>query len=196
MEKTEKSIALKRQKREAEQTNKLFIGVLNFETAEENLRNCYQQRGELKRLCGPEGSFQPKIKTVWFCHLFFHDRGGWSAHRTPFHWRHSAWTQTCVPEVASGQRGVLWTLKKLFVGIQQDTKEHHLRDYFEKYGQMVPLKPLLIGSLARKEALDLWLWWPWFCGQDCVAEKPYHQWSSCKSRKGFVDMGNAASPGF
>lgn len=48
MEKTEKSIALKRQKREAEQTNKLFIGVLNFETAEESLRNCYQQREELR----------------------------------------------------------------------------------------------------------------------------------------------------
>ena len=41
------------------------------------------------------------------------------------------------------------------VGIQQDTKEYHLRDYFEKYGKMVPLRSLLIGSLARKEALDL-----------------------------------------
>ena len=41
------------------------------------------------------------------------------------------------------------------VGIQQDIKEHHLRDYFEKYGKMIPLRSLLIGSLARKEALDL-----------------------------------------
>ena len=48
MKKTEKSIALKRQKREAEQINKLFIGVLNFETTEESLRNCYQQWGELR----------------------------------------------------------------------------------------------------------------------------------------------------
>ena len=46
-EKTEKSIALKRQKREVKQINKLFIGVLNFETAEESRRNCYQQWGEL-----------------------------------------------------------------------------------------------------------------------------------------------------
>ena len=54
-----------------------------------------------------------------------------------------------VPRAASGQQGVLWTLKKLFVGIQQDTEEHHFRDYFEKYGKMVPLRSLLIGSLAR-----------------------------------------------
>ena len=47
MEKTKKSVALKRQKREVEQINKLFIGVLNFETAEESRRNCYQQWREL-----------------------------------------------------------------------------------------------------------------------------------------------------
>ena len=75
MEKTEKSVALKRQKSEDEQINKLFIGVLNFETAEESRRNCYQQWRELIR-CGPEGSFQPKIKTVQFCQLFIHDQGG------------------------------------------------------------------------------------------------------------------------
>ena len=75
MEKTEKSVALKRQKREAKHINKLFIGVLNFETAEESRRNCYQQWRELIG-SGPEGSFQPKIKTVKFCHLFIHDQGG------------------------------------------------------------------------------------------------------------------------
>lgn len=75
MEKTEKSVALKRQKSEDEQINKLFIGVLNFETAEESRRNYYQQWRELTG-SGPEGSFQLKIKTVQFCHLFIHDQGG------------------------------------------------------------------------------------------------------------------------
>ena len=37
----------------------------------------------------------------------------------------------------SGKPGAHVTVKKLFVGgIKEDTEEHHLRDYFEAYGQI------------------------------------------------------------
>ena len=36
----------------------------------------------------------------------------------------------------SGKPGAHVTVKKLFVGGIEDTEEHHLRDYFEKYGKI------------------------------------------------------------
>lgn len=47
MEKTWKSVPMRRQQKEAEQIRKLFIGGLSFQTTEESLRKYYQQWGEL-----------------------------------------------------------------------------------------------------------------------------------------------------
>ena len=47
MEKTVKSVPVKREKKETEQIRKLFIGGLSSETTEESLKNYYQQWGEL-----------------------------------------------------------------------------------------------------------------------------------------------------
>ena len=67
MEKTVKSVPVKREKKENEQIRKLFIGGLSSETTE-SLKNYYQQWGELTD-CGHSGPCQSKIKRVWFCYF-------------------------------------------------------------------------------------------------------------------------------
>ena len=55
-----------------------------------------------------------------------------------------------VPREESGQRGVFLTVKKLFVGGIEDTEEHHLRDYFEKYGKIDAIEIITDRESGRK----------------------------------------------
>ncbi|KAK2106730.1 heteroproteinous nuclear ribonucleoprotein [Saguinus oedipus] len=95
---------------EKEQSHKLFIGGLSFETTEESLRKYYEQWGKLidcvveaAMAAGPHSTdgrvLEPKRS---------------------------------VAREESGKPGAHVTVKKLFV----DTEEHHLRDDFEEYGKI------------------------------------------------------------
>ena len=56
-----------------------------------------------------------------------------------------------VPREHHGKLGALITVKKLFVGgITEDTKEHHLRDYFEKYGKINAIEIVTDGQSGKK----------------------------------------------
>ena len=50
----------------------------------------------------------------------------------------------------SGKPGAHVTVKKLFVGGIEDTEEHHLRDYFEKYGKIDAIEIITDRESGRK----------------------------------------------
>ena len=56
----------------------------------------------------------------------------------------------------SGKPGAHVTVKKLFVGgIKEDTEEHHLRDYFEKYGKIDTIEIITDRQSGKKRGLLL-----------------------------------------
>ena len=52
-------------------------------------------------------------------------------------WMEELWNQRGLSEEDSQRPGAHLTVKRIFVGgIKEDTEEHHLRDYFEQYGEI------------------------------------------------------------
>ncbi|XP_052498765.1 heterogeneous nuclear ribonucleoproteins A2/B1-like [Budorcas taxicolor] len=138
MEKTWKSVPMRRQKKEAEQIRKLFIGGLSFQTTEESLRKYYQQWGELTDCVVLRDFASQRSRGCGFVTFSSMTEVDAAMAARP----HSIdgrvlEPRRAVPREASGQRGAHWALKKLFIGgIKEDTEEHHLREYFEKYGKI------------------------------------------------------------
>uniref|UniRef100_A0A8C0HTQ3 Heterogeneous nuclear ribonucleoproteins A2/B1 n=1 Tax=Balaenoptera musculus TaxID=9771 RepID=A0A8C0HTQ3_BALMU len=124
--------------KEKEQFCKLFIGGLSSETTEESLRNYYKQRGNLTDcvLVRDPASQKPgRFGFVTFSSMAEVDVA--MAARPQSIDGKTVAPKRAVPREDSGQRGAFLTVKKLFVGgIEEDTEEHHLRDYFEKYGKI------------------------------------------------------------
>ncbi|XP_047630670.1 heterogeneous nuclear ribonucleoproteins A2/B1-like [Phacochoerus africanus] len=138
METTLKSVPLKRKKRINEQFHKLFIGGLCSRTTEKSLRNYYQQWGKLTDcvvLRNPSNKRSRGFGFVTFSSVAEVDAA--MAARP-----HSVDGKVVDPKRAvareeSEKPGAHLAVKKLFVGgIKEDTEEHHLRDYFEKYGKI------------------------------------------------------------
>ena len=138
MEKTVTSVPVKREKEENEQIRKLFIGGLSSETTEESLKNYYQQWGELTDCVVIRGLASQKSRGFGFVTFSSVAEVDAAMAARP----HSIDGRVVDPKRAaarekSEKQGSLVTVKKLFVGgIKEDTEEHHLRDYFEKYGKI------------------------------------------------------------
>ncbi|XP_057566042.1 heterogeneous nuclear ribonucleoproteins A2/B1-like [Hippopotamus amphibius kiboko] len=138
MEKTWKSVPLKREKREKEQIRKLFIGGLSSETTEERLKNYYQQWGTLTDCVVIRDPASKRSRGFGFVTFSSVDEVDAALAARP----HSIDGRVVEPKRAisrkeSEKSGARVTVKKLFVGgIKEDTEEHHLRDYFEKYGKI------------------------------------------------------------
>ncbi|XP_040097554.1 heterogeneous nuclear ribonucleoproteins A2/B1-like [Oryx dammah] len=138
VEKTVESVAGKREKKENEQIRKLFIGGLSSETTEESLKNYYQQWGELTDYVVIRGLASQKSRGFGFVTFSSVAEVDAAMAARP----HSIDGRVVDPKRAvarekSEKQGSLVTVKKLFVGgIKEDTKEHHLREYFEKYGKI------------------------------------------------------------
>ncbi|KAM9103986.1 heterogeneous nuclear ribonucleoproteins A2/B1-like [Megaptera novaeangliae] len=138
MKKTSTSVPLERSKKEKEQFCKLFTGGLSSETTEESLRNYYKQRGNLTDcvlIRHPASQKPGRFGFVTFSSMAEVDVA--MAARPHSIDGKTVASKRAVPREDSGQRGAFLTVKKLFVGgIEEDTEEHHLRDYFEKYGKI------------------------------------------------------------
>ena len=138
MEKTVKSVPVKREKKENEQIRKLFIGGLSSETTEESLKNYYQQWGELTDCVVIRGLASQKSRGFGFVTFSSVAEVDAAMAARP----HSidgrvVDAKRAVAREKSEKQGSLVTVKKLFVGgIKEDTEEHHLREYFEKYGKI------------------------------------------------------------
>ena len=152
MEKTWKSVPMRRQQKEAEQIRKLFIGGLSFQTTEESLRKYYQQWGELTDCVVLRDFASQRSRGCGFVTFSSVTEVDAAMAARP----HSIdgrvlEPRRAVPREASGQRGAHWTLKKLFVGgIKEDTEEHHLREYFEKYGKIDAIEIITDRQSGRK----------------------------------------------
>ncbi|KAB0363362.1 hypothetical protein FD754_007518 [Muntiacus muntjak] len=152
MEQTWKSVPTKGQKKEVEQIRKLFIGGLSFQTTEESLRKYYQQWGELTDCVVLRDFASQRSRGCGFVTFSSMTEVDAAMAARP----HSIdgrvlEPRRAVPREASGQRGAHWTVKKLFVGgIKEDTEEHHLREYFEKYGKIDALEIITDRQSGKK----------------------------------------------
>nr|XP_058892485.1 heterogeneous nuclear ribonucleoproteins A2/B1-like [Kogia breviceps] len=152
MEKTSKSVPLERNKREKEQFRKLFIGGLSSETTEESLWSYYQQWGYLTDCVLVRDAVSQKSRRFGFVTFSSMAEVDAVMAARP----HSIDGKTVIPKRAVpredyGKPGALVTVKKLFVGgIAEDTEEHHLRDYFERYGKINAIEIITDGQSGKK----------------------------------------------
>ncbi|XP_057566023.1 heterogeneous nuclear ribonucleoproteins A2/B1-like [Hippopotamus amphibius kiboko] len=155
VEKTWKSFPLKREKRDDEQIHKLFIGGLRLETTEVRLRNYYQQWGKLTDCVVLRDPASRRSRGFGFVTLSSVAEVDSAMAARPHSIDGRVVEPKCaaVPREESGQQRALWTLKKLFVGdIQEDTEEHHLRDYFEKYGKINTIEIIACKLSGKKRS--------------------------------------------
>ena len=68
-----------------------------------------------------------------------------------------SWDQRGLSQEKISQRpGAHLTVKKIFVGgIKEDTEEHHLRDYFEQYGEIEVIEIMTDGGSGQKRGIAL-----------------------------------------
>ena len=140
-----------KKKKEQEQFRKLFIGGLSSETTEESLRNYYRQWGKLISCEIIRDHASKRSRGFGFVTFSSMAEVDAAMAARP----HSIDGKTIAPKRAvpreeSGQRGVFLTVKKLFVGGIKDTEEHHLRDYFEKYGKIDAIEIITDRESGRK----------------------------------------------
>uniref|UniRef100_A0A452UKV2 RRM domain-containing protein n=1 Tax=Ursus maritimus TaxID=29073 RepID=A0A452UKV2_URSMA len=111
--------------KEPEQLQKLFIGVLSFETTDESLRSHSEQWGTLMDYFG-----SVTYATVEEVDAAMNAR----PHKVD---GRAVEPKRTFSREDSQRPGAHLTVKKIFVdGIKEDTEEHHLRDYFEQYGKI------------------------------------------------------------
>uniref|UniRef100_A0A8C0CQC7 Heterogeneous nuclear ribonucleoproteins A2/B1 n=1 Tax=Balaenoptera musculus TaxID=9771 RepID=A0A8C0CQC7_BALMU len=105
-----------------------FIGGLSFETTEESLKNYCEQWGKLTDCVVMRDPASKRSRGFGFVTFSSMAETDAAMAARP----HSTDGRAVEPK-----RAAHVTVKKLFVGgIKEDTEEHHLRDYFEAYGQI------------------------------------------------------------
>ncbi|KAB0358585.1 hypothetical protein FD754_002741 [Muntiacus muntjak] len=137
--------------KEQEHFRKLFIGGLSSETTEESLRNYYKQWGKLIscEIIRDHASKRSRgFGFVTFSSMAEVDAA--MAARPHSIDGKTVAPKRAVPREESGQPGVFLTVKMLFVGGIKDTEEHHLRDYFEKYGKIDAIEIVTDRESGRK----------------------------------------------
>ncbi|KAL1784400.1 heteroproteinous nuclear ribonucleoprotein A1 isoform X2 [Sigmodon hispidus] len=123
--------------KEPEQLQKLFIGVLSFETMDESLRSHSEQWGILTD-CVVMRNPNTRQWDFGFVTYATVEEVDAAMNARP----HKVDGRVVEPKRAvtredSQRPGAHITVKKIFVGvIKEDTEEHHLRDYFEQYGKI------------------------------------------------------------
>ncbi|KAI4532820.1 hypothetical protein MG293_017228 [Ovis ammon polii] len=152
MKKMSTSDPLERNKRDNEEFRKLFVGGLSSETTEETLWNYYQQWGYLTDcvvIRDPASQTSRRFGFVTFSSAAEVDVA-MAARPHSIDGKRVA-PKRAVPREDYGKPGALVTVKKLFVcRIGEDTEKHHLRDYFEKYGNINAIEIISDRESGRK----------------------------------------------
>ncbi|KAK5613838.1 hypothetical protein CRENBAI_015718 [Crenichthys baileyi] len=127
-----------REAKEPEQLRKLFIGGLSFETTEESLRAHFEQWGSLTDCVVMRDPNSKRSRGFGFVTYSCVTEVDEAMKARP----HKVDGRVVEPKRAvsredSNKPGAHLTVKKIFVGgIKEDTEEHHIREYFEKYGKI------------------------------------------------------------
>ncbi|KAG9491710.1 hypothetical protein GDO78_000295 [Eleutherodactylus coqui] len=123
---------------EPEQLRKLFIGGLSFETTDDSLRNHFEQWGALTDCVVMRDPNTKRSRGFGFVTYSSVSEVDAAMDARP----HRVDGRVVEPKRAvsredSQRPGAHLTVKKIFIGgIKEDIEEHHLRDYFEKYGKI------------------------------------------------------------
>uniref|UniRef100_A0A4W3GCB2 RRM domain-containing protein n=1 Tax=Callorhinchus milii TaxID=7868 RepID=A0A4W3GCB2_CALMI len=124
--------------KEPEQLRKLFIGGLSFETTDDSLRTHFEQWGRLTDCVVMRDPQTKRSRGFGFVTYSCVSEVDEAMSARP----HKVDGRVVEPKRAvsredSTRPGAHLTVKKIFVGgIKEDTEEHHLRDYFEKFGKI------------------------------------------------------------
>uniref|UniRef100_A0A674DI99 Heterogeneous nuclear ribonucleoprotein A3 n=1 Tax=Salmo trutta TaxID=8032 RepID=A0A674DI99_SALTR len=124
--------------REPEQLRKLFIGGLSFETTEESLRIHFEQWGNLTDSVVMRDPNNKRSRGFGFVTYSCVEEVDACMAARP----HKVDGRVVEPKRAvsredSNRPGAHLTVKKIFVGgIKEDTREDHIREYFETYGRI------------------------------------------------------------
>uniref|UniRef100_A0A3P8Z694 RRM domain-containing protein n=1 Tax=Esox lucius TaxID=8010 RepID=A0A3P8Z694_ESOLU len=124
--------------REPEQLRKLFIGGLSFETTEESLRLHFEQWGKLTDSVVMRDPNNKRSRGFGFVTYSCVEEVDACMAARP----HKVDGRVVEPKRAvsredSNRPGAHLSVKKIFVGgIKEDTEEHHIREYFERYGRI------------------------------------------------------------
>ncbi|XP_066440379.1 heterogeneous nuclear ribonucleoprotein A1 isoform X4 [Eleutherodactylus coqui] len=124
--------------KEPEQLRKLFIGGLSFETTDDSLRNHFEQWGALTDCVVMRDPNTKRSRGFGFVTYSSVSEVDAAMDARP----HRVDGRVVEPKRAvsredSQRPGAHLTVKKIFIGgIKEDIEEHHLRDYFEKYGKI------------------------------------------------------------
>ncbi|XP_013856876.1 heterogeneous nuclear ribonucleoprotein A3 [Austrofundulus limnaeus] len=141
-----------REAKEPEQLRKLFIGGLSFETTEESLRAHFEQWGSLTDCVVMRDPNSKRSRGFGFVTYSSVTEVDDAMSARP----HKVDGRVVEPKRAvsredSNKPGAHLTVKKIFVGgIKEDTEEHHLRDYFEKYGKIETIDIMEERSTGKK----------------------------------------------
>uniref|UniRef100_A0A2K6EXT8 Heterogeneous nuclear ribonucleoprotein A3 n=1 Tax=Propithecus coquereli TaxID=379532 RepID=A0A2K6EXT8_PROCO len=124
--------------KEAEQLRKLFIGGLSFETTDDSLREHFEKWGTLTDCVVMRDPQTKRSRGFGFVTYSCVEEVDAAMCAQP----HKVDGRVVEPKRTvsredSVKPGAHLTVKKIFVGgIEEDTEEYNLRDYFEKYGKI------------------------------------------------------------
>ncbi|XP_072349833.1 heterogeneous nuclear ribonucleoprotein A1a isoform X2 [Scyliorhinus torazame] len=137
---------------EPEQLRKLFIGGLSFETTDDSLRNHFEQWGRLTDCVVMRDPNTKRSRGFGFVTYSCVSEVDSAMTARP----HKVDGRVVEPKRAvsredSTRPGAHLTVKKIFVGgIKEDTDEHQLRDYFEKFGKIEVIEVMTDRQSGKK----------------------------------------------
>uniref|UniRef100_V9KI11 Heterogeneous nuclear ribonucleoproteins A2/B1-like protein n=1 Tax=Callorhinchus milii TaxID=7868 RepID=V9KI11_CALMI len=138
--------------RDKEQFRKLFIGGLSFDTTEETLKKYFEQWGKLTDCVVMRDPSSKRSRGFGFVTFSSAEEVDDAMAARP----HKIDGRVVEPKRAvareeSGKPGAHLTVKKLFVGgIKDDTDEHHLREYFQTFGNIETIEVITDRQSGKK----------------------------------------------
>ncbi|XP_072300608.1 heterogeneous nuclear ribonucleoprotein A3 [Eucyclogobius newberryi] len=138
--------------REPEQVRKLFIGGLSYETTEDSLRAHFEQWGTLTDCVVMRDSESRRSRGFGFVTYSSVTEVDEAMRNRPHKLDGRAVEcKRAVPREDSNKPGAHLTVKKIFVGgIKEDTEEHHIRNYFERYGKIESIEIMEERATGKK----------------------------------------------
>lgn len=145
-------IKMENSDKEPEQVRKLFIGGLSYETTEQSLRAHFEKWGTLTDCVVMRDPDSKRSRGFGFVTYNSVGEVDEAMRNRPHKLDGRAVEcKRAVPREDSNKPGAHLTVKKIFVGgIKEDTEDHHIRNYFERYGRIESIEIMEERSTGKK----------------------------------------------